>query len=562
MLSIATQHLWKELIATATAQELIWIDGYLSGLLSGKENHQAVAALPTAPAALKITIAYGTETGNAKSLSTKLSAIARTQGFQVKLVSLEQYKPSELQKETFLFVIISTQGDGEPPAAAKKFYDFLHDQPPALPQLNFAVLGLGDSTYPLFCQAGEDVYFQLEKAGGTAFAPLLKCDTDYEEISTLWFGQALQTLQQKGSTPQVITQPQVKSSKTKYKGHVLSHINLNDIGSAKETYHIEVQTDAAYEPGDAIGIYPVNDDALVNAILEYSGAASNETLSYRQETYTVYQLLKEKLNITYLPSRVVKQYASIVQQEIPASGIGLLDLLKIYGLRSVEDFPEVLQILEPNVPRLYSISSSPAAHNGEIHITVSRNQFQAREETHYGLCTDYLSRFSTGSEIEFYVHSNKGFRLPEQDKDIIMIGPGTGIAPFRSYLAEREATGATGRNWLFFGEQHFISDFLYQTELQSWQETGLLHKIDVAFSRDQEEKIYVQHKMAQQGTTLYSWLENGATMYICGSKDPMSKDVENTLLQIIATHGDKTTSEAEAYLEQLKAGERYHTDVY
>ncbi|MFA6059836.1 MAG: flavodoxin domain-containing protein [Taibaiella sp.] len=561
MLSTITQHIWKELIATATEQELIWIDGYLSGLLSGKERNKITAGQSTAIS--KITIAYGTETGNAKALSAKLSAFAKTQGFQLRLVSLEQYKPTDLQKESFLFVVVSTQGDGEPPAAARKFYDFLHVQPPALSQLNYAVLGLGDSSYPLFCKTGEDIYVQLEKTGAKAFAPLLKCDTDYEEVAQTWFEQALQTLKQQEHTqPIVITQTTTKPSKKKYKGLVLTHINLNDTGSSKETYHIELQTDALYEPGDAIGIYPVNNEALVKNILELSGIEANTQLSYRQEIYTVYALLKDKLNITWLQGRVIEKYAAIVQQEIPVAGIGLLELLKIYGIHSSETFLEVLQVLESNVPRLYSVSSSPAAHNDELHITVSRNKFLQQEEIRYGLCSNYLSQFIPGEEIEFYVHSNRMFRLPEPDKDIIMIGPGTGIAPFRAYLADREATGATGRNWLFFGEQHFVSDFLYQTEIQSWQETGLLNKVNVAFSRDQEEKIYVQHKMLQHGEDLYNWLEEGASVYICGSKYPMSIDVETALLQIIREQGQKTEAEAEAYLEQLKSGERYHTDVY
>lgn len=561
MLSNATQHIWKQLIAMATDQELIWIDGYLSGLLSGKETNKVAAAQATIIP--KIIIAYGTETGNAKALSAKLSAFAKTQGFQVRLVSLEQYKPVDLQKESLLFVVVSTQGDGEPPAVARKFYDFIHAQPPALSQLSYAVLGLGDSSYPLFCKTGEDIYLQLGKAGAKAFAPLLKCDTDYEEVAQIWFEQALQTLKQQEITqPQVIPQTTVKHSKKKYKGLVLAHINLNDTGSLKETYHIELQTNALYEPGDAIGIYPVNDETLVKSILELSGIEANTQLSYRQEIYTVYALLKDKLNITWLQGRVIEKYAAIVQQEIPVAGIGLLDLLKIYGIHSSETFLEVLQVLEPNVPRLYSVSSSPAAHSGELHITVSRNKFLQQEEIHYGLCSDYLSRFIQGEEIEFYVHSNRMFRLPESDKDIIMIGPGTGIAPFRAYLAEREATGAAGRNWLFFGEQHFVSDFLYQTEIQSWQETGLLNKVNVAFSRDQEEKIYVQHKMLQHGEDLYNWLEEGASVYICGNKCPMSIDVEAALLQIIREQGQKTEAEAEAYLEQLKSGERYHTDVY
>jgi sulfite reductase (NADPH) flavoprotein alpha-component len=293
-----------------------------------------------------------------------------------------------------------------------------------------------------------------------------------------------------------------------------------------------------------------------------TGIDSKKSVSFRNESHTVLELLKKKLNIAYLPERVVKQYATIVKQDIPETKISLLDLLKIYPVSNATQFEEVLGILEPITPRLYSISSSPQAHSGEVHVTVARDNFKMNGEVKQGLCSNFLAELPVDGSLEFYVHKNNQFRLPAPEKDVIMIGPGTGIAPFRSFVAERDAAGATGRNWLFFGDQHFVTDFLYQTELQNWMQTGVLTKMNVAFSRDQATKIYVQHKMLQHSKELYEWLQNGAYVYICGAKEPMSVDVENTLLQIIERFGSKSTAQAIEYLNNLKEEGRFLKDVY
>ncbi len=258
----------------------------------------------------------------------------------------------------------------------------------------------------------------------------------------------------------------------------------------------------------------------------------------------------------------MKKYAAIVQQEIPVTKIGLLDLLKIYPLLRVEQFEKVMAILEPIAPRLYSISSSPEAHAGEVHITVARDKFLVNEETKFGLCSDCLSQWPVGKEINFYVHKNELFRLPSDEKDVIMIGPGTGIAPFRSFLAHRDATGTGGKNWLFFGDQHFTTDFLYQTEMQNWMDTGVLNKVSLAFSRDQDQKVYVQHKMRKAGRELVDWINDGAYVYLCGAREPMSIDVENTLIQLFEEFDGKDKESAEEYLNQLKSEGRYLKDVY
>jgi len=538
-----------ELVGASTKEELIWMNGYLSGMVSRNEP-QSVAPKQS----VKVTIAYGTETGHSKKLASDFAARAKQKGINAKLVSLDQYKPADLNKEEYFLTILSTHGEGEPPAAAKKFYDHIHQNGFKLDKLKYGVLALGDTAYPLFCKAGEDVDIQLNKLGGERIISLQKCDTDYEEEADSWFGQVLQKLSGQTSTS-VTVQPHVKKSTGKkiYAGTVLTNVNLNDTGSDKETRHIEIAAEGlVYQPGDSIGIIPENAPSLVDAVIDLSGYNAGDT----------YSLLRKKLNIVHLPQRVVSQYARIVQQEIPATRIGLIDLLKIYPLNNASQFEEVIKILEPIVPRLYSISSSPEAHGSEVHITVARDTFKVHDEIKYGLCSDYLSTLAVDSTIDFYIHANDAFRLPEDDKDVIMIGPGTGLAPFRSFLAERDARGAGGRNWLFFGDRRFTSDFLYQTELQNWNQTGLLTNINVAFSRDQAEKIYVQHKMLEHAGELFKWIDAGAYLYVCGAKQPMSVDVEDTLLCIIKKQGELKVAQAEQYIERLKDEGRYQKDVY
>lgn len=314
-----------------------------------------------------------------------------------------------------------------------------------------------------------------------------------------------------------------------------------------------------YRPGDSLGIVPQNPIALVEAIISHTGIDPERTFVHRNETCSSYELLHKKLNIAYLPERVVNKYAMHTGQEIPAIKTGLLDLIQQYPVKDPAQFEIFLQQLEPTTPRLYSISSSLETVDGEVHLTVARDAFSIAEEIKYGLCSDHLCSLAPGAVIEFYIHHNDQFRLPDDEKDVIMIGPGTGIAPFRAFLSERESAGARGRNWLFYGDQHFNSDFLYQTELQQWMESGVLHSLDVAFSRDQSEKIYVQDKIRKRAGEFFQWLEKGATLYVCGAKR-MSEDVEKAILDLIQKSG--LEEDPESYLNELKSAGRYLKDVY
>ena len=575
MLTTPKMTLMQELIAGSSREELIWLSGYLAGVVAQNgaiapaaavAAVQAASSAPAAASLPKITIAYGTETGNSKKLATDLAARAKKKGIQAKLVGLEQYRLVDLPKEEYFFAVISTQGDGEPPAAAKKFYDHIHQGGLKLERLKYGVLALGDTSYPLFCKAGEDVDQQLHKIGGQRLLSLRKLDTDYETEANVWIDSVLQQLNAPVAAvaPAAVLPAAPRSTgKKTWVGTVLANVNLNDRGSAKQTHHLEIAAEGVdYQPGDSIGIVPANPQILVEAIIGLAGADGGRRLLHRSEEHPLQHLLHRKLNIVYLPERVVSKYAGIVKQDIPETKIGLLDLLKIYPVKDTDQFHAVVGILEPIAPRLYSISSSPEAHPGEIHLTVARDNFQVNGDLRYGLCSDGLSQLKEGDSIEFYVHRNTQFRLPAEDSDLIMIGPGTGIAPFRSFLAERDSKGASGKNWLFFGDQHFTTDFLYQTEIQDWVKTGVLTHIHTAFSRDQAEKVYVQHKMKRQAKELFQWLEGGAHVYICGAKEPMSVDVENTLLEIIRKEGGKNETQAEVYLEELKESGRFLKDVY
>ncbi len=550
----------REFIDSLDKQDQIWTLGFLDGVLNGTDSVESATAKASAENK-KITIAYGTESGNSKKIANLFVSRAKQEGIHAKLVSLDQYRLTDLPKEEYFLTVISTQGEGEPPASAKKFYDHIHQNGFKLPKLKYGVLALGDTSYPMFCKAGEDVDHQLGNLGGERIMDIQRCDVDFESEAQSWMNDVLQKIS--GSQPSV--PPAAKSVKRAtgkkiYQGEILANINLNDRGSAKQTHHIEIACeDVYYKPGDSLGIVPHNPATVVEEIITHTGINAERTFVHRNETCSAYELLHKKLNIVYLPERVIAKYAAHVEQEIPAQKTGLLDLVRRYPVKEAAHFEIFLQQLEPITPRLYSISSSLETVDGEVHLTVARDAFSIEEEMKYGLCSDHLCSLKAGSVIDFYIHHNDQFRLPDDHKDVIMIGPGTGIAPFSAFLSERESAGASGRNWLFYGDQHFTSDFLYQTELQQWMESGVLHELDVAFSRDQPEKIYVQDKIRQRAGEFFQWLENGATLYVCGAKR-MGEDVEKTILDLI--HKSGMREDAESYLSELKSTGRYLKDVY
>ncbi|MDV3752612.1 diflavin oxidoreductase [Elizabethkingia anophelis] len=567
MLSETKLKVLKEISSGFSRDEAIWASGYLAGLAG---TSAAVADLPPqltthTTAVKKITLVYGTETGNSKKLATELAGVAKKKGIQVKLGDLSQYKPKDLAKEEYLFVVISTQGEGEPPILAKKFYDYIHENELNLSNIKFGVLALGDSTYPQFCKTGEDVDTRFEVLGAERVIPLKICDIDYEEDAHRWLDHIFEVVQNKEAGTSQATPAKASSGRKKYQGKVSAIINLNDITSDKETYHIEIETEEpiAYRPGDALGVIPFNPKSVVEEIIGLTGIDPGKQIQTTRVTASAEELLHQHLNISYLLKTTVAQYAQITGQDIPETRLSLLDLLRIYPVKNAEEFEDIIKVLTVQAPRLYSVSSSPEAHgDSEIHITVAKSEFFINDKKQNGLCSGFLSEFEEDGTVEFYIQEAKHFKLPETAKDVIMIGPGTGIAPFRSFLWERDATGAEGRNWLFFGDRNFVSDFLYQSEFQDFLKTGALTNLDLAFSRDTAEKVYVQHRLQQKSSEVFQWLEGGASVYVCGAKEPMSKDVEETLLHIIQHEGKRNEDEAKNYLEELELSGRYAKDVY
>ncbi len=556
---------WEELVKSFTPAELIWANGYLNGIVSTSTNKPVEN---TGASVKKITIAFGTETGNSKKLAMELAAKAKQKGIVSKVVGMDQYKLADLPKEEYFLAIVSTHGEGDPPEAAQKFYDHIHNNGFQVPQLKYSVLALGDTSYPLFCKTGEDMDKQFQKLGGKRIAPLRKCDVDYEQEAAKWVDSVLESLTKTAdASTEIKAQPTVAPAKPAgkqyYTGKIQNKINLNASGSSIATYHIELAVEGVeYIAGDSIGIVPENNLAVVEKIIALAGADANKKVTWKNEETDIKTLLQKKVGIDYLLGKATKQYAALVQKELPDKRFDLIELLENYPLQDAAKFETFIISLNQIAPRVYNIASSPAAHPDEVHITVLRDEFEMDGQKKTGLCTAFLDAKNDGDEVTFFIQPNKRFRLPADDKNIIMIGPGTGVAPFRSFVSERDATGATGGNWLFFGNPDFTTDFLYQTEWQQWFATSVLTKINVAFVNDTDGRIKIQDKLLQQAKDLFEWIKAGAHIYLCGEKTPMGRDVELAMVDVLQKGGNLTAEEAQNYFLQLKDEGRYVKDLY
>ncbi|MDZ4724811.1 MAG: flavodoxin domain-containing protein [Leptospira sp.] len=586
MLSDEKRNRFFQLLKESTKDEWVWMNGYLSAMMqpmpgtlssipSDVPSERVVPTTVTTSAltgggSLQLTVVYGTETGNAKKLATSFVKKLKDAGHNVKLKNTETYKANEFDSEKNLIVIIATHGDGDPPASAKNFVESLKNRTPHFENLNFAVLGLGDTSYPLFCKTGEDVDSLLNNLGGNRIIPLGKCDLDIDTVAIPWFQSLVTSFGQvsisNGQTQNVQSVAKPTSNKRiVYQGKVSANIVLNDIGASKSTRHIEIITPQAieYEPGDSAGFFPKNTTQDVNQILSLLKLGKEDRIVFANETWMAEDLLKNKVSIRNLPARVIQKYGDLVGKTIDLKNVDLDVLLTDYPLNQNTPSEKVFEILEQMVPRYYSIASSPKSHGeNEIHLTVAEVDIETKLGKKEGLCSGYLSAFDEGEAVSFYIQKNPNFRLPPPDAHLIMIGPGTGIAPFRSFLWERDADGASGKNWLFFGERNFVSDFYYQSEFLQLMETGILQKLNAAFSRDTKQKVYVQDRMEENADELLNWIKDGAYIYVCGSKDPMSKDVEKRLLQILEKRTFETNQSTEDFLSTLEEAGRYKKDVY
>ncbi|MGC8750837.1 diflavin oxidoreductase [Hydrotalea sp.] len=552
------------LVQTSSKEELIWINGYIAGIINEQQsivvdNKKAIGVEN------KITIIYATETGNSKQLATQFASIAKKNKLPVKLYSVDQYVFNQLPKENILIVVISTQGDGEPPAAAQVFFNSLFNENIQLNNLNYAVVGLGDSSYPEFCKAGIDVDAQLDKLGANRLQQLLKCDVEYEAVAMNWFHELLQLLKNQQSP---IQQPQintisstVKNEKKFYEACITKQILLNDVGSTHNTYHIELSVaDIDYLPGDSIGIYPENNPETVQSILDCLQLNPNYIVEWRSEKFTIENLLKKKVNIHYLSEKWIQNYAQSVQCEIPFTRMDLLDLLKIYPINPKNQLNEIIQLLTPQLPRLYTIASAPNVHEDSLHLTVNFETFLVQQTIKYGVGSSYLKNLEVGSQLSFFVQKNKRFKLPESHIPVIMIAHGTGIAPFRSFLHQRDANGDEGLNWLFFENENFVTDFLYQTEIQNWLALGHLNNLHVCFQKNIFQPSTLTEQLINNSYELFQLINNGAYIYVSGEKEYTGSVIDDALLQIIENKNGKDA--ALAKLQQLKKEGRYVKEIY
>ena len=589
------------LIETLTPMQVTWISGYLSGINASAATGEVAAPQQSMPAAQgdasePLTILYGSQTGNAEDIAETLRERAEAAGLNATVYDMLDYKPKDLKKEKNVIVCVSTHGEGDPPDNAEELHAFIYGKKaPKLDGLKFSVLAFGDTSYEHFCQTGKDFDAQLEKLGGKRLTDRVDLDVDFDEAAEAWIETVVDKYKDElggGDTahPTVTAMPsaggaaasagETYSRKNPYPAEVLENVVLNGRGSDKEVHHIEMDTEESglvWEPGDSLGIIPENDPAVVKELIAALGLSPEEQVTGIDGEVTLQHALTHQYEITTLTRPLIEKYAVQAQnesldallaedqREVLAEymhGRFIIDLVEDYPIEGItgQDFVRLLRKLPP---RLYSIASSHAANPDEIHLTVAAVRYESVGRARNGVASIQLADRSEDVQLPIYIDHNKNFKLPDNnDAPIIMIGPGTGVAPFRAFMEEREEREAGGDNWLFFGAQHFLTDFYYQTDWLRWRKEGLLTRMDVAFSRDQEEKVYVQDKIRAAGKDVFDWIERGATVYVCGDANAMAHDVHEALLELIGENANLDAEGAADYLKKLQKEKRYQRDVY
>ncbi|PPV05531.1 NADPH-sulfite reductase flavoprotein subunit [Xanthomonas bromi] len=596
--------LLERLVGGLDAASLWWLSGYTAGLAQGHPP-RALAVLPggqpqaVAQDSQRLTVLYGSQTGNARRQAEQLAADAEAAGLHVRLLRADAYPTRELANERLLYVVISTQGEGDPPDDAIGLVEFLTGRrAPKLPELKYAVLGLGDSSYADFCGIARRIDERLAELGGSRVQPRGEADLDIDSIAVPWRTQALTHAREqlKSGAPSA-TVTQLRSSPAtpvwSHQQPFAAELLANQIISGrdfkgpgfrvyatpgKRVRHLEFSLEGSglgYEPGDALGIVHRNPPALVDAVLQTLQLDGDAAVVVGEKTLPLNTWLATQRELTKLSRPFLTAHAERAgAQELqallaPTQTAGLASLLADHQVIDVLrrwpaawDHASLLAALRPLTPRLYSIASSRKRVGDEVHLAVDELNYQAHGHAHLGSASGFLAALAEGDTAPVYIEPNERFRVPaDADRDILMIGPGTGVAPFRGFVQERAELGAKGRNWLFFGAQHFNTDFLYQAEWQLALQRGELDALDVAFSRDQAAKLYVQHRLRERGAEVYAWLQGGAHVYVCGAIG-MGKDVHAALLDIVTTHGARSAEDAAAYLTQLQVEGRYARDVY
>lgn len=603
----------NELLQTLTPEQQTWLSGYLMANQSSNATSEGssdnIASSSTSsvsqeteamlhrkepevtPEQRSITILYGSETGNAQGLAEIFEERLSNIGNDVTLKSMDDFKPKDLKKVEDLFIVTATHGEGDPPDNAVELHEYIHGRKaPKLDGVRFSVLALGDQTYEFFCQTGKDFDNRLAELGAERIYDRVDCDVDYDEDAEKWMANVINAIDSTpaGTDSEQVVSESIKSAKEKkysksnpYEAEVLTNINLNGRGSNKETRHIELLLDnfgEEYEPGDCIVVLPQNDPALVDLLVSTLGWSPDTQVLINEDgdTLNLEDALTSHFEITKLTKPLVENAATFFNNDELSEkvqdkewiqnyieGRDLIDLLNDFATTELQ--PEnMYQLLRKLPPREYSISSSYKATPDEVHITVGAVRYNAHGRDRTGVCSvQFAERIQEGDTVPIYLKRNPNFKFPQNEETpVIMIGPGTGVAPFRSYMQEREELGFEGHTWLFFGEQHFTTDFLYQTEWQEWLDDGTLSKLDVAFSRDTDQKVYVQHKIAENSEQFNQWIENGAAIYVCGDESEMAKDVHQAIRNVLVKEQNLSEEDAEEYLKQLKRDKRYQRDVY
>ena len=619
------RQLLQQLATELNREQLLWLSGYFagaaaatpSGIPAFQENQlgghaarapqptlapvaQVAPAAATAPAAAaapapSLTIISASHTGNGRKVSEKLLAAVQALGIQARMVKAGDYQPREIAKEKLLYVVISTHGDGDPPDEARGLYEFLGTKrAPQLPELQYGVLALGDTSYPKFCEAGRIVDERLAKLGAKRLLPRVDCDVDFEKLAQTWADDALarvrehaEKLKPAGAPAAAFTPVAPAATPAPVKelhraqpatAEVLANQRIVGRGALRDVRHVELSFPGLgelYKPGDALGIVHRNPERAIESVLRATRLDPRANVTHDGKTHTVFEWLRDEREIT----RIARPLLVAIQERSKADLADLLDtrnpsaLTRLTATSQVADvlakYPAewtaeaLIAALRPVTGRVYSIASSPAMVGDEAHLTVAVVGSDTDRKLLAGAASHYVVNTPAESNVQVWIERNDRFRVPADGaRDIIMIGPGTGVAPFRGFLQEREATGATGRNWLFYGGRSLYHDFLYQLEWQQALKRKALHRVDVAFSRDQARKIYVQHRLKETGKELWSWLSNGAYLYVCGDASAMAPDVHAALLEIVAEHGAMDADDAQAWVADLTADGRYLRDVY
>lgn len=591
MLPLTPEQLAKlqSAIGEFSPHQLAWLSGYFWGMVNQQPG--TVAVTPAPAAAASITVISASQTGNARRVAEQLRDDLAAAGLGVTLVNSGDYKFKQIAQEKLLLIVASTQGEGEPPEEAVALHKYLFSKKaPQMAGTAFAVFGLGDTSYENFCQTGKDFDARLAELGGERLFDRADADVDFKSAAEAWRKQIVDILKQRvpqataaqtqvsvaGSVAQIVSSPYSKESPLTASLAVKQKITGRN--SDKDVRHIEIdlgESGLSYQPGDALGVWYHNDPDLVEEIIGLIWRTGDETVTLNDQTMTLREALTERLELTQNTTVIVEKYAALSRDERLIELLADKHQLQQYAqttplpdmIRQAPadlDAEQLVTLLRPLTPRLYSIASSQEEVGSEVHITVGVVRYEIDGRARTGGASGYLAdRLEEDGELRVFIEHNDNFRLPANPQTpVIMIGPGTGIAPFRAFIQQRAAEGAEGLNWLFFGNPHFTEDFLYQVEWQRFVKDGVLSRIDLAWSRDQKHKVYVQDKLREQGAEVWRWIEQGAHIYVCGDANRMAKDVEQALLELLAEHGGMDAEQADEFLSELRVERRYQRDVY